>query len=215
MASIEVREGRSGASFRVSWRLEDGRQQSRSFRSRAEAKAFRSELEGARARGVIPDLSAERRERLGNLPGWTWDALSAAWERGFTHLEAFVADRGHARPSSTLVFNEYPLGNWVGAQRQRNRRGGLAVARRERLEALPGWTWSTSDAAWEEGFSHLAAFVAEHGHAQPSVDFVVDAYRLGKWVNNLRSRRQRLSPKQQERLEALSGWTWNARASKN
>jgi len=58
VASIEVREGRSGVSFRVSWRLEDGRQQSRSFRSRAEAKAFRSELEGARARGVIPGLSA-------------------------------------------------------------------------------------------------------------------------------------------------------------
>lgn len=43
MASVEVREGKSGLSFRVSWRLEDGRQQSKSFRSRAEAKAFRSE----------------------------------------------------------------------------------------------------------------------------------------------------------------------------
>ena len=71
MASIEVREGRSGVSFRVSWRLEDGRQQSRSFRSRAEAKAFRSELEGARARGVIPDLSA------GAIPlaEWSEDVL--------------------------------------------------------------------------------------------------------------------------------------------
>jgi integrase len=58
VASIEVREGRSGPSFRVTWRLEDGRQQSKSFRSRAEAKAFRSELEGARLRGVVPDLSA-------------------------------------------------------------------------------------------------------------------------------------------------------------
>ncbi len=44
MASIEIREGRSGVSFRVSWRLEDGRQQSRSFRIISLAADCRSRL---------------------------------------------------------------------------------------------------------------------------------------------------------------------------
>lgn len=61
MASLEVRRGSSGPSFRVSWRLEDGRQRSKSFRSRAEAKTFLVELEASRLRGVVPDLSGHHR----------------------------------------------------------------------------------------------------------------------------------------------------------
>lgn len=36
---------------------------------------------------------------------------------------------------------EVHLGAWVGYARQRNKKGQLAAARREQLEAINGWQW--------------------------------------------------------------------------
>ena len=84
-------------------------------------------------------LSPEQKKRLEALPGWVWNAKVAAWEEGLAHLEAFATDQGHARPVAALIYNDYRLGQWVTTQR--NRRETLTEGRRERLEALPGWTW--------------------------------------------------------------------------
>ncbi len=42
-------------------------------------------------------LDPARRTRLEALPGWTWDALDTAWEKGFARLHEFVEREGHAR----------------------------------------------------------------------------------------------------------------------
>lgn len=78
-----------------------------------------------------------------DLPGWRWDPATERWEQGFAALEKYVARMGTARVPQGHVEHDYPLGQWVGYQRQAFRRGTLDPARQIRLASLPGWLWST------------------------------------------------------------------------
>ena len=92
--------------------------------------------------------------------------------------------------------------------------GRLSAEREARLEAVDGWEWGPRDAAWEDGFAHLEAYAAEHGHARvPNAHVTSDGYKLGNWVANQRSNRNRekLSAEREARLEAVDGWVWVAR----
>ena len=74
--------------------------------------------------------------------GQEWDQKAADWNRGFALLEAFVAERGHARVPQTHHGDDYPLGTWVNFQRQSYRRRKLSADRIARLDGVKGWVWT-------------------------------------------------------------------------
>ncbi len=94
-------------------------------------------------------LAADRKSRLQNLPGWTWDAHAEQWDEGFRRLLDYVEHHGDARVPLSCNVDGYRLGQWVNVQRDRHSEGTLHHERRARLEALPGWVWSPLDAQWE------------------------------------------------------------------
>jgi superfamily II DNA or RNA helicase len=153
-------------------------------------------------------LPPERRARLESLPGWQWDPYEFQWNEGFSHLEAFVNKKGHARvPRSLTTTDGYALGTWVGTQR--SGKDKLPPERRARLESLPGWVWDPLEFQWNEGFSHLEAFVNKEGHASVPQGFrTTDGYALGSWVSTQRSGKDKLPPERRARLESLPGWVW-------
>jgi len=82
----------------------------------------------------------------------------------------------------------------------------------QRLESLDGWIWDISKHRWEQGFSHLQAFVKQEGHARVKIYHKIsDGYSLGVWVSSQRRRKDKLTSEQINRLEALEGWIWRAR----
>jgi Helicase associated domain len=87
--------------------------------------------------------------------------------------------------------------------------------RRQRLEALPGWSWNAVLDLWEEGFSHLKQFSDREKHCRVPTGYKTDdGYRLGQWVGVQRTNRNTMDPDWLERLEALPGWSWNAFSDK-
>jgi hypothetical protein len=90
----------------------------------------------------------------------------------------------------------------------------MSREREQRLVQLPGWTWNTKDAQWEESFGALSAYVAEHGTARPPYDYVDEhGVNLRAWVDKQRVARRQggMSKRREARLTALPGWVWNAR----
>lgn len=87
-------------------------------------------------------LSKERVVRLEALNGWTWDPRSDDWEERFEILQAFVSRTGHAKVPDNHTEAGIALGKWVGKLRKAKKNGTLSESRSQRLEALPGWTWS-------------------------------------------------------------------------
>ena len=88
---------------------------------------------------IIPD----RASRLESLPGWTWDPNADRWETSFAAILEYVRDNGHARvPVAFRTGQDFRLGGWVAEQRTAYSEGRMSQDRKDRLEALPGWTWT-------------------------------------------------------------------------
>jgi superfamily II DNA or RNA helicase len=161
-------------------------------------------------------LEPARQARLEAVTGWAWDIDAMRWEAAFTLLEAFAAHEGHARVPTKAMVNGIGLGAWVANQRMAHKRGRLTPGRAERLERLPGWTWDTQDAAWEENFSALSRFAARTGGVEVPKSWVEDGMRLGWWIGTQRQsfKRDSLAPERVARLESLPGWSWDSIESK-
>ena len=160
-------------------------------------------------------LSQERITRLEALTGWVWDAHDQQWEDGFKALEAYVAQYGDTRvPVTHKAQDGIALGGWVSAQRGAYKRGQLSQERITRLEGLVGWMWDPFDQQWEEAFSALETYVAEHGDTKVSQTHKTqDGLALGEWIKSQRTAYKKgLLPQERiTRLEALVGWVWSAK----
>jgi superfamily II DNA or RNA helicase len=158
-------------------------------------------------------LPEQKRNRLERLPGWTWNRHADSWEKGFAALRRFAHQYGHVRVPASFVDGEgLQLGQWVRTQRAKI--DGLNPTRIGRLESVPGWVWDPRVASWEDGFDRLKGYAAKLGDANPPAAFIdADGFRLGSWVVEQRVKHGNgtLGGDRDARLEALPGWTWNAR----
>jgi hypothetical protein len=159
-------------------------------------------------RYVKATMKPDRRERLESLPRWSWNAFSDKWDEGFSYLKQFAEREGHCRVLQRYRRdNGYRLGQWVSFQRANKE--GMNPDRRQRLEALPGWSWDVISDQWEEAFSRLKQFADREGHCQvPRGYGSGDSYRLGEWVRTQRRNMDAMEPIRRQRLEALPGWVW-------
>ncbi|WP_199424601.1 Helicase associated domain protein [Actinotalea solisilvae] len=161
-------------------------------------------------------LPKDRATRLEAIPGWTWHHQEDAWEAGFRALLQRVAETGTAAVRRDDVINQYPLGAWVGEQRARHTAGTIAADRRQRLEALPGWTWNALTDRWEQHYTALLAFVAREGHARVPTGHTESHLQLASWVirHRYEYKAGKVPPDRIERLQALPGWTWDPLAAR-
>ena len=89
----------------------------------------------------------------------------------------------------------------------------MALDRRQRLEALPGWSWDPHSDQWEEGLFHLKQFSERKWHCRvPAKHITDDGYPLGAWVNTQRTSKESINLDRRRRLEALPGWSWDVRS---
>jgi predicted helicase len=137
-----------------------------------------------------------------------------SWMFWYGLLETFLKGHGHCRVVSGYTTGDgYLLGAWV--HNQRRTKDKIEPDRRQRLEALPGWSWDPHSDQWEEGFFHLEQFSDREKHCRVSATDKTDTgYRLGQWVAVQRRTKDALGPDRRQRLEVLPGWSWHALSDK-
>ena len=91
-------------------------------------------------------LTQAQIDRLEILQNWTWDPHREQWEERFEQLLIYLQINGDTKvPARYITSDGYKLGSWVSDQRKRKLKGLLSHERIERLEALSGWVWSSTD----------------------------------------------------------------------
>ena len=134
--------------------------------------------------------------------------FSKIWDDRFAEMQAFAAE--HGRPPKQT---ECRLGMWATKQRVAKRESRLSSRQVARLESIPGWAWSPFEAAWNQKFDELGAFVAEHGSASATLM----SEPLNEWANYQRTCKKNgsLSAERSARLESVPGWMWRPVAARN
>lgn len=155
------------------------------------------------------ELSEGRICELEALSGWTWDPLKDNWTQFYIALKSFSEREGHARAPQRHIENGLRLGQWVGVQR--GGREKMSPERAALLEALPRWSWDPFNDRWEQAYALLAKFAAREGNALVPNEHREDGVYLGKWVRHQRTKRDKLTDDERQRLESLPGWSWDAR----
>jgi len=155
------------------------------------------------------ELDQEQIDKLEKLPKWSWDAFADKWEDGYSHLVQFVKRESHSRVSGIFKTEDgFNLGTWVSTQRER--RGSLTQDRIDKLQKLPKWSWAVNVDAWEEGFSYLVQFVERKGHARVPQRLKTEGeFGLGEWVVAQRTKKDKLTPDQIDKLQKLPKWSWD------
>jgi len=155
-------------------------------------------------------LVAEQIELLGAIPGWDWRPLDSAWDEAFDRLLEYVKRTGDALVPQDFIHEGFRLGIWVNKQRGRFQRKSLESSRIERLEALPGWSWSPTESRTEEMFKALDQFVERDGHVNVPASWVEEGVRLGQWLTGVRQRQKRgnLDAATTARLSQVPGFSW-------
>ena len=85
-------------------------------------------------------ISSELKQRLDDI-GFIWDALTEAWEKGFTKLLKFKETKGHCNVPKRFKLDGYNLGQWVSTQRKNQ--GIMSPEREQRLDDI-GFIWDNS-----------------------------------------------------------------------
>jgi hypothetical protein len=143
-------------------------------------------------------MATDRKQKLGALPWWVWDAFDDAWSMRFTELVAYYGEHGRA-PGT----NSGGLGAWVGTQRRQ--RETMAADRKATLDALAWWVWDAMEDTWNANFERLVSYYEESGRAPPK-----NGAGLGVWIGNQRAGRATMLSDHRQRLEALPWWAWDA-----
>ena len=151
-----------------------------------------------RQRYRLGALSAERTAALQAIPGWSWSSPDEA--RFEAHLQALhLFLQAHDRyPTRQDQFQGLRVGAWVHSQRIMR-----TAARVPDLEAIPGWTWNTFEAAFTARLQEYRALIER-------TDTSLGYAPIHAWASTQRAqyRQGKLQPDQIAALEALPGWDW-------
>jgi len=152
-------------------------------------------------------LTPELIQRLFTL-GFVWDPLAEQWEQGIRELLTYKEEHGDCLVSGKYITaSGHKLGVWVSTQRRMKEQ--LTPERIQRLDAL-GFVWDPLAEQWEQGIRELLTYKEEHGDCLVSGKYITaSGHKLGNWVSARRSKKDKLTPEQVQRLDAL-GFVWDA-----
>ncbi|CAM5272972.1 helicase associated domain-containing protein [Streptomyces albus] len=171
--------------------------------------------------GANPVRADERRRALEAIdPEWNPTGWSVDWQRHYTATRVLLAEeQGPADVLPGVTVNGCDVGTWTRRQTDPTVWNTLSPEQQKRLTALgltprpaaPAATTAAKGGAFERGITALTQYAAREGRVVVPRAHVEETphgpVRLGTWISNTRSRRNKLTDQQREQLAAL-GIDW-------
>ncbi|NDD59276.1 MAG: hypothetical protein EBZ47_08555, partial [Chlamydiae bacterium] len=138
-----------------------------------------------------------------------WNTRDAKWKAGYSELQEFFKLNKHVRvPQKHLTSSGYRLGNWVTNQRANKQ--NLTPDQKSKLESLEGWLWDTKKSAWDDALNELLLYEKKFKTTLVPFKYISpNNFKLGTWVNKIRSKRKELTLDKINQLEQIPNWVWS------
>ena len=149
-------------------------------------------------------MQTDQKKRLDDI-GFSWDPHGEHWESNFTALVKFMKREGHTRVPSSHIENGLKLGIW--ASNTRSKFKDLRPEQIKRLNSL-GFSTNPRDEIWEQYYSAVRKFRQREGHFRVKQNHTEDGLKLGTWMQNQRSYKDKLSSDRLKKLNSI-GFTWD------
>ncbi|MEU4032338.1 Helicase associated domain protein [Streptomyces anulatus] len=165
--------------------------------------------------GTDPVRADERRRALEAIdPDWNPTGWSVEWQRHYAAARILLGEeQGPADVLPGVTVHGVDVGTWIAKQTEPAVWDTLLPEQRERLTALGLTPRAAPSGAFERGIVALTQYAAREGRVVVPRAHVEETphgpVRLGTWISNTRTRREKLSTVQREQLAAL-GIDWAA-----
>jgi len=159
-------------------------------------------------RGEIADWM---RDELESIPGWTWDPTNDLQRKKLDVLRQFAEQRGLERLTTTTRFRGVNLGMWVAGRRRAYEQGRLDAETVAQFESVEGWSWVVNENSYDHTLELLKQFIDLYGWDRFRSRTTYKDVCIGAWVTHRRAehRHGAMSADRARQLEAIPGWTWN------
>lgn len=155
-------------------------------------------------------LPKERVDQLTDM-GFAWarmdDIRSSVWSEGIQSLDKFIEREGTSVVPKNHVEDEFSLYSWCLAQRKRFTDNKLTEEQINQLNQR-GFDWNPLVTRWNRWVDLLKKYKDLHGNCDVPKRFVVDGEKLGAWISNMRSTKDKISKDRIEELDKL-GFIWS------
>jgi superfamily II DNA or RNA helicase len=162
-------------------------------------------------------LDKSKIQKLEAIPGWSWDPLEEAWNNMHAALIKYQRENKSMKIPDSLQGPNGSLATWTEKQRAKYRRSPKKFEKdkRQKLEAIPGWSWDIREDIWIEMYTALVKYQRTNTSLKIPRNFQGPTGSLATWMEKQRARYRR-SPKSFEKtkiqmLEAIPGWTWHSK----
>ena len=126
--------------------------------------------------------------------------------------EQYGAICEYVETTGTLYPKGHPNWRFIDIQRMAYKQKKMPKDRIMLLEKLPGWSWNTKDAKWDEACSFVEKQIDMAGEIYnlPDLD-LPDGRKMLSWVANQINEYAKggMPVERIQRLESISGWKWS------
>jgi hypothetical protein len=169
--------------------------------------------------------SEERIKALSEVKDWTWDQKFAIFTENANAVLRYIETTGDQFPVQSVIFEGRPIGKLASYWKRSFRLNNLREEYVQLLEDSPLWTWTvrkpvapiakrkptSNRKTWEQSFQILLNYQKEFGTPNVPQSSVFEGFRLGAWVNSMRTKHRNgeLEEEKVLLLARLVGWKWD------
>ena len=150
-------------------------------------------------------VNTEQRSQLDSI-GFVWNALNHNFNEFYSYLIEYKARFGNCKVPQDYVINGYKLGRKVNGIRSGNIK--VNTEQRSQLDSID-FVWNaTFYFDFDEFYKHLIEYKAQFGSCKVPKGYVINGYKLGKKVDEIRSGNIKVNTEQRSQLDSI-GFVWS------
>ena len=159
-----------------------------------------------RQRTNFKDLTDEQAKKLLDI-GFLINPFDFSWNEALAFLDSYILKHGNCDVPQRHLEGNFKLGVWCHNQRKQFSEEKLSADKIEKLKER-GFNWNPLSSLWNEWIELLKEYKELHGNFDLPKRTLFKDKKLGYWISNIRSSKDKLTKDRIKQLDDL-GFTWS------